>query len=58
MVKAGEPTDAVIDELVPLLDEGDIIIDCGNAHFAEHRAPRGRPARSRPALRRLRAFRR
>jgi 6-phosphogluconate dehydrogenase len=37
MVKAGEPTDAVIDELIPLLDEGDIVIDCGNAHFADTR---------------------
>ena len=37
MVKAGDPTDAVIDELVPLLDDGDIIIDCGNAHFADTR---------------------
>ena len=34
MVKAGEPTDAVIDELVPLLDEGDIVV-AGNAHFAD-----------------------
>ncbi|MBZ4320496.1 NADP-dependent phosphogluconate dehydrogenase [Streptomyces huiliensis] len=33
MVKAGEPTDAVIDEFTPLLDEGDVIIDGGNAHF-------------------------
>src|SRR5215469_6678960 len=37
MVKAGEPTDAVINELVPLLDPGDIVIDCGNAHFADTR---------------------
>jgi len=37
MVKAGEPTDAVIKELVPLLDEGDIVIDCGNAHYADTR---------------------
>jgi 6-phosphogluconate dehydrogenase len=37
MVKAGEPTDAVIDELVPLLDDGDIVIDCGNAHFTDTR---------------------
>jgi 6-phosphogluconate dehydrogenase len=37
MVKAGDPTDAVIDELVPLLDEGDIIIDCGNAFFQDTR---------------------
>jgi 6-phosphogluconate dehydrogenase len=37
MVKAGQPTDAVIDELAPLLDDGDIIVDCGNAHFADTR---------------------
>jgi 6-phosphogluconate dehydrogenase len=37
MVKAGAPTDAVIDELVPLLEPGDIVIDCGNAHFADTR---------------------
>jgi 6-phosphogluconate dehydrogenase len=37
MVKAGDPTDAVIDELVPLLDEGDIVIDCGNAHYVDTR---------------------
>ncbi|WP_159796349.1 NADP-dependent phosphogluconate dehydrogenase [Puerhibacterium puerhi] len=35
MVKAGGPTDAVIDELVPLLEEGDIVIDAGNAHFPD-----------------------
>ncbi|WP_066462263.1 NADP-dependent phosphogluconate dehydrogenase [Sanguibacter suarezii] len=35
MVKAGAPTDAVIAELVPLLDEGDIVIDAGNAHFPD-----------------------
>ncbi|WP_018133826.1 NADP-dependent phosphogluconate dehydrogenase [Acaricomes phytoseiuli] len=33
MVKAGAPVDAVIEELMPLLDEGDIIIDAGNSHF-------------------------
>ncbi|GAB2718721.1 NADP-dependent phosphogluconate dehydrogenase [Kitasatospora kifunensis] len=37
MVKAGEPTDAVIDELVPLLEEGDIVVDGGNAHFLDTR---------------------
>ncbi len=37
MVKAGEATDAVIDELVPLLDEGDIVMDCGNAHYGDTR---------------------
>jgi 6-phosphogluconate dehydrogenase len=37
MVKAGAATDAVIDELVPLLEQDDIVIDCGNAHFADTR---------------------
>ncbi|MGN6605513.1 MAG: NADP-dependent phosphogluconate dehydrogenase [Jatrophihabitans sp.] len=37
MVKAGEATDAVIDELVPLLEPDDIVIDCGNAHFGDTR---------------------
>jgi 6-phosphogluconate dehydrogenase len=37
MVQAGPPTDAVIDELVPLLDRDDIIVDCGNAHFTDTR---------------------
>lgn len=35
MVKAGGPTDAVIDALSPLLEEGDIIIDGGNAHWED-----------------------
>jgi len=37
MVKAGEPTDAVISELAALLDVGDIVIDCGNAHYLDTR---------------------
>jgi 6-phosphogluconate dehydrogenase len=35
MVKAGGPVDAVIDELVPLLSPGDIIIDGGNSLFTD-----------------------
>src|SRR5688500_13868312 len=35
MVKAGPGTDAVIRELTPLLEQGDIIIDAGNAHFPD-----------------------
>ena len=35
MVKAGPPVDAVIEELAPLLDEGDTIIDGGNSHFRD-----------------------
>ena len=30
MVKAGAPVDAVIGQLVPLLEKGDVIIDGGN----------------------------
>ena len=37
MVKAGQPTDAVIEELVDLLEPGDMVIDGGNAHFADTR---------------------
>ena len=37
MVKAGAPTDAVIEEFVPLLEKGDVIVDAGNAHFADTR---------------------
>jgi 6-phosphogluconate dehydrogenase len=37
MVKAGAPTDAVIEEFVPLLEKGDVIVDAGNAHFEDTR---------------------
>jgi 6-phosphogluconate dehydrogenase len=37
MVNAGAATDAVIDEFAPLLEEGDMIIDGGNAHFQDTR---------------------
>jgi len=35
MVQAGRPVDAVIDQLVPLLEPGDIIIDGGNSHYPD-----------------------
>ncbi|MDX1543196.1 MAG: NADP-dependent phosphogluconate dehydrogenase [Christiangramia sp.] len=35
MVKAGKPVDSVISELVPLLDEGDLLIDAGNSHYKD-----------------------
>lgn len=35
MVNAGKVTDLVIEELKPLLEEGDILIDGGNSHFAD-----------------------
>jgi 6-phosphogluconate dehydrogenase len=35
MVKAGDPTDAVINELADVFEKGDIIIDGGNALFTD-----------------------
>jgi len=35
MVKAGGPVDAVIDQLAPLFDKGDVIIDGGNSLFTD-----------------------
>ena len=35
MVQAGAATDAVIDQLASAMDEGDIIIDGGNANFTD-----------------------
>lgn len=35
LVKAGAPVDSVIEQLLPLLDKGDIIIDGGNSHFPD-----------------------
>jgi len=35
MVKAGEAVDQAIEQLVPLLEPGDVIIDGGNSHFPD-----------------------
>jgi 6-phosphogluconate dehydrogenase len=37
LVQAGQATDAVIGELTALLEAGDIVIDCGNAHYTDTR---------------------
>jgi len=37
MVQAGTATDATIDSLIPLLDEGDIVVDGGNSFFQDTR---------------------
>jgi 6-phosphogluconate dehydrogenase (decarboxylating) len=37
MVKAGKGTDATIDTLLPHLEEGDIVVDGGNAYFEDTR---------------------
>jgi 6-phosphogluconate dehydrogenase len=35
MVKSGDPVDAVIDQLKPLLDPGDILVDGGNSFYED-----------------------
>jgi 6-phosphogluconate dehydrogenase len=35
LVPAGKPVDAVIDELLPHLDAGDLVIDSGNSRFTD-----------------------
>jgi len=35
MVKAGQPVDDFIELLIPLLEKGDIIMDCGNSFFKD-----------------------
>ncbi|MDK2981245.1 MAG: 6-phosphogluconate dehydrogenase, partial [Chloroflexota bacterium] len=33
MIKAGKPVDDIIEQLIPLLDKGDVIIDGGNSNY-------------------------
>jgi len=35
LVKAGQPVDDFIEQLIPLMDRGDIIIDGGNSHYPD-----------------------
>ncbi len=35
LIRAGEPVDQMIDTLIPMLDPGDCIIDCGNSHYPD-----------------------
>jgi len=35
MIKAGQPVDDEIEQLIPLLEPGDIVIDGGNSHFPD-----------------------
>ena len=37
MIQAGKPVDAVIEQLVPLLEKGDMILDGGNSFFEDTR---------------------
>ena len=58
MVKAGDPTDAVINELADAMEQGDIIIDGGNCALHRHHPSREGDPRARAALRRRRHLRR
>jgi 6-phosphogluconate dehydrogenase len=35
MVKAGKPVDAILDQLIPLIDKGDIVVDAGNSFYLD-----------------------
>jgi len=35
LVKAGQPVDEIIEQLLPYLEKGDIVIDGGNSHFPD-----------------------
>lgn len=35
LVPAGNPVDEVMEELIPLLEKGDIVIDGGNSHYKD-----------------------
>ena len=48
MVQAGAPVDAVIDDLIPLLDEGDLIVDAGNANLNDTRRRTPTPRKRNP----------
>ena len=35
LVKSGEATDETIEQIIPFLDENDILVDCGNSHWKD-----------------------
>lgn len=35
MVQAGAAVDAVLDELLPHLEKGDMVVDCGNSYYPD-----------------------
>lgn len=35
MVKAGKPVDAILEQLIPLIDKGDIVVDAGNSFYLD-----------------------
>ena len=44
MIPAGDPTEAAFQELLGLLDEGDVIVDGGNSNFRDSQRRHGRAA--------------
>ncbi|CAA7599531.1 phosphogluconate dehydrogenase (NADP+-dependent, decarboxylating) [Acididesulfobacillus acetoxydans] len=46
MVKAGRPVDEIIGQLLPHLEAGDILLDCGNSHFEDTRRRNARLAQA------------
>ena len=57
MVPAGGPTDAAINEILPLLSPGDVLVDGGNSHFADTRRREAdiRPTGVPPGVSRMKA---
>ena len=47
MIKAGAPVDQMLDKLLPLLEEGDIVIDGGNSWFKDTQARNARLANTK-----------
>ncbi len=47
LIKAGAPVDEMLDKLVPLLDEGDVVIDGGNSWFKDTQARTARLANTK-----------
>ena len=37
MIKAGDPVDQMLDQLIPLMEPGDMVLDGGNSFFADTR---------------------
>ena len=58
MVQAGAATDAVIDDIAPHLDAGDILIDGGNAYFRDTQRRHAKLAEQGDPLPRRRRLRR
>jgi 6-phosphogluconate dehydrogenase len=47
MIKAGPPVDEMLDKLLPLLEEGDVVIDGGNSWFKDTQARNARLANTK-----------